>query len=98
MALFVFRQTHPKRLGSEPFASKNVIVSKKVSPFYTSLGNRAEAARELAYRIYTICERKKRAPEALAYNAVVQSMPEIARLAGEAKASLPRQAELFQSG
>ena len=45
------------------------------------LGSKAEAARELAYRLYTLCERKKRAPEALAYNALVQSWPEIQRLA-----------------
>ena len=31
--------------------------------------------------LYTICERKKRATEALSYNALVQSWPEIARLA-----------------
>ena len=40
-----------------------------------------EAARELAYRLYTICERKKHAAEARSYNAFVQSWPEIARLA-----------------
>jgi putative DNA methylase len=53
------------------------------------LGSRAEAARELAYRLYTICERKKRAQEALSYNAIVQSMPEITRLARET-AKLPK--------
>ena len=47
------------------------------------LGSRAETARELAYRLYTICERKKRAQEALAYNALVQSWPEIVRLSKE---------------
>ena len=46
------------------------------------LGDRGEAARELCYRLYTLCERKKRAPEALAYNGLVQSWPEISRLAG----------------
>ncbi len=45
------------------------------------LGAKAEIARELAYRLYTICERKKRAQEALAYNGLVQSWPEIVRLA-----------------
>ena len=45
------------------------------------LGAKAEIARELAYRLYTICERKKRAAEALAYNGLVQSWPEITRLA-----------------
>lgn len=47
------------------------------------LGSEAEIARELAYRLYTICERKKRAREALSYNALVQSWPEIMRLASE---------------
>jgi len=50
------------------------------------LGTKAETARELAYRLYAICERRKRAKEALAYNALVQSWPEIARLAQEASA------------
>ena len=47
------------------------------------LGGQADAARELCYRLYTICERKGRAGEALNYNALVQSWPEIARLAHE---------------
>jgi len=47
------------------------------------LGTQAETARELCYRLYTICERKKRAAEALSYNALVQSWPEAARLARE---------------
>lgn len=49
------------------------------------LGSQADPARELAYRLYTICERKKWAREALAYNTLVQSWPEIERLAGENK-------------
>jgi putative DNA methylase len=60
------------------------------------LGPRAEAARELAYRLYTICERKKRAAEALAYNGLVQSWPEILRLAQEDAAKTPAQAGLFE--
>ncbi|HVQ76603.1 MAG TPA: hypothetical protein VMT79_13840 [Candidatus Binatia bacterium] len=32
------------------------------------LGAKAETARELAYRLFTLCERKKRAADALAYN------------------------------
>jgi putative DNA methylase len=47
------------------------------------LGTKAETARELAYRLYNVCERKKRAIEALSYNGLVQSWPEIARLARE---------------
>ena len=49
----------------------------------TVLGSTAETARELCYRLYTVCERKKRAAEALSYNALVQSWPEITRLAQE---------------
>jgi len=45
------------------------------------LGSKAETVRELCYRLYTLCERKKRAVEALSYNSLVQSWPEIMRLA-----------------
>jgi len=45
------------------------------------LGARAQVARDLGYRLYTMCERKKRAQEALSYNGLVQSWPELARLA-----------------
>ena len=38
---------------------------------------RSEMARELAYRLYNMCERKNRAAEALSYNSLVQSWPEI---------------------
>ena len=44
------------------------------------LGYKAEAARELAYRLYRICDQKNRAHDALGYNALVQSWPEMARL------------------
>ncbi len=45
------------------------------------LGSNAETARELAYRLYSISERKKRSADALRYNALVQSWPELVRLA-----------------
>lgn len=47
------------------------------------LGSQAETARELCYRLYTICERKRRTQEAISYNGLVQSWPEIQRLAQE---------------
>jgi putative DNA methylase len=47
------------------------------------LETKAETARELCYRLYTLCERKNRAAEALSYNALVQSFPEITRLAAQ---------------
>jgi putative DNA methylase len=54
------------------------------------LGTHAEVARELAYRLYTACERKKRSAEALSYNALVQSFPEITRLAREGAKAPPK--------
>ncbi len=60
------------------------------------LGSKAEVARELAYRLYTLCERKKRAQEALTYNALVQSWPEITRLAREAGSSPTELPTLFE--
>ncbi len=59
------------------------------------LGAQAETARELAYRLYTICERHKRAAEALHYNALVQSWPEIIRLARESRRITPTQQDIF---
>ena len=61
------------------------------------LGSRADAARELSYRLYILCERKKRPQEALAYNALVQSWPEIQRLASEAESrpAQPQQTSMF---
>ena len=60
------------------------------------LGSKAETARELCYRLYTLCERKKRAVEAMAYNGLVQSWPEITRLAAEKpRALIPGTPDLF---
>ena len=61
------------------------------------LGARAESVCELCYRLYTVCERKKRAAEALAYNSLVQSWPEIARLADEVTRQ-SEQSALFDEG
>ncbi len=59
------------------------------------LAARAEVARELCYRLYSLCERKKRTAEALSYNSLVQSWPEIARLAREGGKPRAKQAEMF---
>ena len=61
----------------------------------SALGAKAELARELAYRLYTLCERQKRATEALSYNGLVQSWPEITRLSEEVRRTVPEQAGLF---
>jgi putative DNA methylase len=60
------------------------------------LGSKAEVARELAYRLYTVSERKKRAQEALSYNGLVQSWPEITRLSRESGKPREAQAGLFE--
>jgi putative DNA methylase len=60
------------------------------------LGAKAEPARELCYRLYTICERKKRAAEALSYNGLVQSWPEITRLARESGKQRAEQTTMFE--
>ena len=59
------------------------------------IGPKAEIARELCYRLYTLCERKKRAAEALSYNGLVQSWPEIMRLASEGGRPRETQTEMF---
>ena len=60
------------------------------------LGGMGETARELAYRLYSICERKKWADEALAYNSLVIAWPELSRLALSARVRQPQtQSDLF---
>jgi putative DNA methylase len=55
------------------------------------LGSRGEIARELAYRLYLVCERSGRAALALSYNALVQSWPEVTRLARQEGTARPTQ-------
>lgn len=60
------------------------------------LGGIAETARDLAYRLYTLCERKKWAEEALAYNGLVIAWPELTKLAqGERGRVREKQRELM---
>lgn len=59
------------------------------------LGSKAEIARELAYRLYTVSERKKRSTEAGLYNSLVKSWPEILRLAQEKDRLTPRQGQMI---
>jgi len=60
------------------------------------LGAKAEIARDLSYRLYTICERRKWAQEAIGYNALVLSWSDVQRLAEERKAAAtPTQGELI---
>jgi putative DNA methylase len=68
---------------------------KAAAELVAKMGSKAEIARELAYRLYTVCERKKRAQEALSYNGLVQSWPEITRLAREGGKPQSSQPQLF---
>ena len=57
---------------------------KRIGRLYPKVEVTAEMTRErpdLDYRLYVAAERRSRAAEALSYNALVQSWPEIARLA-----------------
>jgi putative DNA methylase len=49
---------------------------------------RADLARDLAYRLFDLSEKKNRSQEAQSYNALVLGWPEIARLARQSTALL----------
>lgn len=62
------------------------------------VGSLGEVARDLAYRLYSTCERKKWAEEARSYNGLVVAWGEIGRISREAPAAKAgAQAELFSS-
>ena len=54
-------------------------------------GTNAERAKDLAYRLFTIADKKNWAQEAFAYNALVVAWPEIQSRAAELKAVIPQQ-------
>ncbi|OPX33849.1 MAG: hypothetical protein B1H11_11875 [Desulfobacteraceae bacterium 4484_190.1] len=55
------------------------------SDLLSKVGGLGDMAKELAYRLYTICDRKKWATEAIVYNALVVAWPELLKLAGQKK-------------
>ena len=57
-------------------------------------GSNAENAKALAYRLYTICERKKWAQEGYAYNNLVVAWPDIQSMAAQMQAEMPVQMKL----
>jgi putative DNA methylase len=63
-----------------------------------SFGASGEMARELAYQLFHVCEKRKRSQEAQAYNALVLGWPEIARLARSGGQISEQQADLFGQG
>jgi putative DNA methylase len=65
----------------------------KAGDLVRRLGGVGEVARDLAYRLYAVCERRGWAEDALGFNALVTSWPEIAR---RASSPAPVQQELVQ--
>jgi putative DNA methylase len=53
----------------------------KAAELLGKVGGLGDAARDLAYRLYSVCERRGWSEEAQGYNLLVTSWPEIARLA-----------------
>lgn len=59
-------------------------------------GGMGDNAKDLAYRLYNICERKKMSKEALPYNMLITSWPEITRLVQSAISLEKSQRTLIQ--
>jgi putative DNA methylase len=53
------------------------------------LGGKADVARDLAYKLFTICENKKWSKEAQGYNALVMGWPELTRMARQTEKPKP---------
>jgi putative DNA methylase len=62
-----------------------------------ALGGKAEAVRQLAYRLYTLCERLGQAEDARAYNELITSWTGIESAAASAPKSTDAQGVLFES-
>ena len=62
---------------------------------YSMFGSNTENAKDLAYRLYTIAERKGWAEEAYAYNNLVVAWPDIQSRAAELKAAQPEQLSIY---
>lgn len=57
-------------------------------------GSNGEDAKALAYRLYTICERKNWAQEGYAYNNLVVAWPDIQNMAAKLQAAKPEQLKM----
>lgn len=58
------------------------------------LGDKADAAKELAYRLYGICEKKKRSTEGQLYNEIITIWPDLVARSKETPTSVARAGEL----
>ncbi len=68
---------------------------EKAATSLAQLGSDGEVARELAYLLYAICEKRRRAAEGRSYNGLVQSWPSIQKLSNEPHAKAQAQPRLL---
>jgi putative DNA methylase len=68
---------------------------KAASELLKILKDKADTSRELAYRLYSLCERKKWAEEARSYNGLVVAWPELLTLANAVTISGSKQQDMF---
>jgi putative DNA methylase len=66
-----------------------------VAEIILQINSNTESLRDLCYRLYTLCERKKRPTDAMPYNALIQSWPEIIRLAQQSPQASSSAEDLF---
>ncbi|MCC6175192.1 MAG: DUF1156 domain-containing protein [Chloroflexi bacterium] len=59
------------------------------------IGTNGEIARDLAYRLFNVCEKRQWSQEAQAYNALVLGWPEVSQLAREVSQTMLEQASMF---
>jgi putative DNA methylase len=99
--------TPPSSLLSSPSSSPHWLLTQALihtldqhgetgaAALLAKLGDSGEIARDLAYRLYSLCDRKGWTQEAIAYNSLVISWPEISRLAADIQSTTPLQTSLL---
>ena len=60
-----------------------------------NFGERVDSAKALAYRLFTIADKKNWQQEAFAYNSLVTAWPEIQSKAAQLATEMPKQDTLF---
>jgi putative DNA methylase len=68
---------------------------KAAADLLKALKDKADTSRELAYRLYSLCERKKWTEEARSYNGLVVAWPELLTLANTVTISGSKQQDMF---
>ena len=68
---------------------------KAAAELLKALKDKADTSRELAYRLYSLCERKKWTEEARSYNGLVVAWPELLTLANTITTSGSKQQDMF---